>query len=339
VQDSGNPANRLHCQHPPSARFESKRAAHQPQLEGGNFRRRITCTYVAYPLSDLVQYVYYVIAMSEVIMAAWLQKKVSVGDILTVFSILIAAFAAITTWRTEIQTRQRSQAEGVRKAAAEVVAKTERRFEISEWIFEDIQPDIVTATTVAAAKDLPPGTYYNPTDPKDDTIRRAHLRAARDFLYKQIAEAHQRERKRQFDEQLETSYTALYGYIPDARRFIQDATYALLRVDSEMILALQSNVEAQNLRFTGDVSETAQLGNCLRWAVDATKHEFDKSSNVILRHVVDALNPIVSASDELILRGLRNPKQFQLDRSITPTALAKADSSASPSPGCAKLVR
>ena len=32
-----NPTNRLHCQHSPTARFESKRAAHQAQLGGGQF--------------------------------------------------------------------------------------------------------------------------------------------------------------------------------------------------------------------------------------------------------------------------------------------------------------
>jgi hypothetical protein len=131
-------------------------------------------------------------------MPAWLEKNVSVGDVLTVFSILIAAFAAITTWRTEIQTRQRNQADGVRKAAAEVVAKMERRYEISQWIFEDIQPDIVAATIMATGQSLPAGAHNKPLDPnEDDTIRRLHVFAARDFLYKQIAEAHQRNRKRQ----------------------------------------------------------------------------------------------------------------------------------------------
>ena len=35
-----NPPNRLHCQHSPTTRFESKRAAHQAQWEGVNFGRR-----------------------------------------------------------------------------------------------------------------------------------------------------------------------------------------------------------------------------------------------------------------------------------------------------------
>src|SRR3954465_5988757 len=35
-----NPTNRLHCQHSPTARFESKRAAHQAQWQGVNFGRR-----------------------------------------------------------------------------------------------------------------------------------------------------------------------------------------------------------------------------------------------------------------------------------------------------------
>src|SRR5262249_52633434 len=111
-------------------------------------------------------------------MPAWLEKKVSVGDFLTVFSILVAAFAAITTWRTEIQTRQRNQAEGVRKAAAEVVAKMERRYEISQWIFEDIQPDVVAAAimaTGATGQDSPTGAQHKPLDPKDDTIRRSRV--------------------------------------------------------------------------------------------------------------------------------------------------------------------
>src|SRR5262249_2402320 len=34
------PADRLHCQHSPTARFESKRAAHQAQWQGVNFGRR-----------------------------------------------------------------------------------------------------------------------------------------------------------------------------------------------------------------------------------------------------------------------------------------------------------
>jgi hypothetical protein len=111
----------------------------------------------------------------------------------------------------------------------------ERRYEISQWIFEDIQPDIVAATIMATGQNLPAG------DTKDDTIRRLHVFAARDFLYKQIAEAHQRNRRRQLDEQLETSYTSLYSYVPQARKFTQDAGSALRRADSQMIINLQTS--------------------------------------------------------------------------------------------------
>ena len=38
--DAPNPADRLHCQHSPTARLESKRAAHQANLLGVNFGRR-----------------------------------------------------------------------------------------------------------------------------------------------------------------------------------------------------------------------------------------------------------------------------------------------------------
>jgi hypothetical protein len=108
-------------------------------------------------------------------MPAWLEKTVSIGDILTIFSILIAAFGAITAWRTEIETRQRTQAEAVRKAAAEVIAKTERRFEISEWIFEDIQPDIISATILAASKDLPPGVSVRSLSARPGSVRSASV--------------------------------------------------------------------------------------------------------------------------------------------------------------------
>jgi hypothetical protein len=271
-------------------------------------------------------------------MPAWLEKTVSIGDILTIFSILIAAFGAITAWRTEIETRQRTQAEAVRKAAAEVIAKTERRFEISEWIFEDIQPDIISATILAASKDLPPGVSYS-LDPKDDRVQRWHLRAARDFLYKQIADAHQRGRKRQLDEQLEMSYTGLYSYIPEARRFIQDATRSLRYADSQMMEALQANAERQILYFSGDTSDTAGLGNCLRWAVETTKGKFDERSDAIVREVVGALSPILSATNDVILQGLNDPKRFRLDRNIALGDLAKTDASAPPSSGCAKLAK
>ena len=273
-------------------------------------------------------------------MPAWLEKKVSVGNVLTVFSILIAAFAAITTWRTEIQTRQRSQADGVRKAAAEVVAKMERRYEISQWIFEDIQPDVVAAAIMAAGQNSPPLAQHKPLDPKDDTIRRSHVFAARDFLYKQIAEAHQRNRKRQLDEQIETSYIGLYSYVPQARKFIQDAGSALGRADSEMTVNLQTNVQAQILNFTGNnVFDTTLLGNCLRWAVQSTKRPFDQTSSSIVREVVDALTPILLASDETILRGLSEPGRFGLDRLATTGQLTKIDPSPPPASECMKLPR
>jgi hypothetical protein len=164
--------------------------------------------------------------------------------------------------------------------------------------------------------------------------------AARDFLYKQIAEAHQRNRKRQLDEQLETSYTSLYSYVPQARKFTQDAGRAMRRADSEMMMNLQTNVQAQILNFTGNnVFDRTLLGNCLRWAVQSTKLPFDQTSSLIVREVVDALTPILSASDETILRALSEPGRFGLDRFATTGELTKIDPSPPPGPACMKLPR
>lgn len=67
-------------------------------------------------------------------------RTIALKDILTSLSILVSIAALLFAWGQDRQIREREQADRIRAAAAETLAKVERWEELSLWFFQDIQP-------------------------------------------------------------------------------------------------------------------------------------------------------------------------------------------------------
>lgn len=66
------------------------------------------------------------------------KREITIGDMLTSASILLSIFALLLSWSQSRALEKREQANEVRNAAAETLAKFERWQEISMSIFDDI---------------------------------------------------------------------------------------------------------------------------------------------------------------------------------------------------------
>jgi hypothetical protein len=126
-----------------------------------------------------------------------LERKASVGDILTCISILGAAFAwSIATYHDRLE-RQRTDANKVRAAAASTLVKLDRYEEISLSTYDQCEPSFV--------------------DTKELLVKKFDVDEGNRFLWKAIAEVELAARQKLLDDHIELGYVDLYTYDPSAK--------------------------------------------------------------------------------------------------------------------------
>ena len=74
------------------------------------------------------------------------RKTISIGDLITVGSVIIAALAVLMTWRQDQAMRKQAHADRIRNSAGTVIAKLERWRERYHYFYGDILPLLVQTT-------------------------------------------------------------------------------------------------------------------------------------------------------------------------------------------------
>ncbi len=213
--------------------------------------------------------------------------KISLGNLLTFLSIVISAAGLGWTWQKDINSRQREQATEVRKAAAATLAKLERVNQLTELLFDDLQPIIIDTT--------------------DQLAERRDAPIARDFFWKSVTAARLLHRKRFMDEQIESAYVGLYSYMQDARAMFRDAIGRLRSAEDRSIDAILQKCQDSILSYGPDrlhSYQPAQLGNELRQVVTQERDAYLKQAQTILADIQTRLAGIVAARDETIIASL-----------------------------------
>jgi hypothetical protein len=118
-----------------------------------------------------------------------LKKEVSVGDVLTSVSIVLSITALLFSWSQSRALERREQANQIRNAAAQTIAKFERWEEISTSIFDEIQPSLIEASEQLSKRNT-----------------NSDVTQSRDYLYKEIRVASSETQRRLREEQIETAY-------------------------------------------------------------------------------------------------------------------------------------
>jgi len=137
----------------------------------------------------------------------------------------------------------------IKTAASSTLAKLERQRELNLRYYQDIQPLIVQAHTIASEG--------------HNQINLKNLKKAREVLYEGSVNARASSTQRILDEQIEIAYKDLYGYDPGIQSIFVSTMERMKHIDR---LCYRSYLKiSQNDIFLSRVtSEAERLGNTLR---------------------------------------------------------------------------
>lgn len=213
-----------------------------------------------------------------------LNPEISVGDILTTFSILLSVLVLISSWNKDQKLKQKDYADKIRHSASVVVAKIERWKGLSLQFFDEIQPTIVDADmNWVSKKDI-----LNVRD-----IFWRELVATRTKIFQKIA-----------DEEIEIAYTNLYGYDPKIQGLFDDVVRRLRAAENythqKTLYQTQIDIISAYERKSVKLQRSA-LGNKLRDTCYEIKKERQEMMTQVIKPFVDQLIRLIQENDRNIL--------------------------------------
>lgn len=212
-----------------------------------------------------------------------LKPDVSIGDIITVASVLISLVALLISWNRDRQLKRKEYADKIRRSAGTIASKLERWRELSLRFYEDIQPLLTDIDTL----------YF-----KDENIIEA-----RDALWRGLVDARTKSSQRIMDEQIELAYIDLYGYDPRIQTIFSEAIMRLKTVDEAIYVQVLNLTQAcvLQLHIEEDHYTSAILGNKLR----NTCFELSQLDEILLNETIFPFNQemigLIQTSDDRIV--------------------------------------
>jgi predicted signal transduction protein with EAL and GGDEF domain len=214
-----------------------------------------------------------------------LDRTLKVSDMLTSLTIIVSAIALIISWGKDRDIREREQANQVRNAAGQTLAKLERWQSLQLSIFDELQPEFVE-TSEMLAKDY-------------DII------GTRDHLWKSINAQRATIKTKVVSEQIEIAYIDLFTRLPAIRElFLSSLNDAKLEQEKNVgsfLTATQKDV--MDLEGKKDIYTSAMLGNALRATASDHRVSLETTTNKILEPIRRCLFDVVSTSDWKIVHG------------------------------------
>ena len=215
-------------------------------------------------------------------MMRWLKLKtqISVGEILTVFVILLSAASLGYGWYKDRELRRREDAERIRQNAGTVTAKLERLGVLSSRYYIDIQPLLVDSSLKVAENH--------------------QLHPANDLLWRGLFEAQARSSQRAIDEQVELAYVSLYGYDPRIYNLFVAAACKLKEKDQDF--ADQARVETE-LILVQDMrkQDTSAITEDLREKCTELQSKLQSEMEKIINPFRIQMLKLIQSSDEDIV--------------------------------------
>jgi hypothetical protein len=219
-----------------------------------------------------------------------LERKVSVGDLLTICSILISALLVVGAWKIDRDLRRKEEANKVRAAAATTLVKLDRWEELSLSIFSKVDPAFVSLKESL----------------QKDSKDRLKQDTARHELWKAILQAEVDVQQKILDDHVEAGYVGLYTYDPSAREEFDKVLTTLSNNQFHMYADLLMRTEAIVRRMVEEKKfDAEELYNKLNLESMAIKGDYWGSVDSTLRPVRNALTTLTSESDEELLNSPR----------------------------------
>jgi hypothetical protein len=219
--------------------------------------------------------------------------KVTVGDLLTAGTVVIAAITLFLSWRGERKARDRERANAVRTAASETLAKLERWQELAMFFYQEIQPLFIDVSDMLSPKSF-------------------DLANARDALWKGLTNCRAGTQQRILTENIELAYVGLQVYDSRVYAAIGRLMECLRGIDNEVygsFIEYGAQDAVQNLIDQAERYEPAMLGNALRETAEEHAHALrDRSSSEIAPMRAFLLECIARDDQDLLRR--RGPHEL-----------------------------
>ncbi|MBN2305837.1 MAG: hypothetical protein JXQ72_15245 [Anaerolineae bacterium] len=209
----------------------------------------------------------------------------NVAHILTLITIIISVYTFYQSNKNNIASREKEQADEVRSAAVNTLAKLERWQDLRLSLYLEVQPDFVEASEMLF-QDEATGVYKT-----------------RDFLWKALNNHRISIEAKILQEEIEIAYIELLSHFPASDRLFIDVFAELDTIVADnfdhFIEASQADIQSLDGQEEGYLSAT--LGNLLRATGDNYQAELEDQTNQALQRARDFLFDVIKMSDKGIL--------------------------------------
>ncbi len=209
--------------------------------------------------------------------------QIGIGDALTIITVCGAAIGFLLSMHKDRQGRLREYASNIRQAAALVVAKSERLARSYTHLFDSVQKHFVDADMAVVG---------------DDDIPKI-----RDDLWRSLVSEFAELKERIHAEQIEISYSELFGYDTKVRELYVRTINQINRQGEEAFHRLLLDTQATVLGVENDGgirNSSSVTGNELRATASAIEQELIRGLNESLGAFRDQITKIQDASDRVI---------------------------------------
>jgi hypothetical protein len=241
---------------------------------------------------------------------------VSAGNLVTSLSVIIAAMTLFYTWQKDRGQRRKERADKVRAAAARTLAKLERTSDLILGFYDRVDSVFVETSEVLRAKS---GDAINQTQKRRQkrsaitapttlnssvTARLDDVEMARDHLWKGLTEEKSKLEKTITDEQIETSYVDLLGYVAAIYEPFMTTMQSIHGINDQLFLSLLTDSQSHVLELDLSNGEFygALFGNKLRRCSFQHKANAARLLELALYPIRSLLIGIVESTDSEIAR-------------------------------------
>jgi hypothetical protein len=213
-----------------------------------------------------------------------IDRSIKIGDLLTIFAILISLAALLSTLDKDRAARRLEAANHVRDAAAQAIAKLDRWQALQASLYDRLRPAFIDLSQALA--------------------KRYDVFAVRDDFWRRVSDERAKVSQQVMDEQLGTAYADLISHFPAVRgRFLEvNARLADIEREETNSFLLDGQDSILSFEKQRDTYATAMLGNALRSVAATHEERLKKLSEEVIKPMRDYLFQVIDRTDEDIVR-------------------------------------
>lgn len=228
------------------------------------------------------------------------KPEISIGDLLTIVSVVVSIIALLVSWRRHQELQRKEYADRIRRSAGTVVAKLHRWKDLTLRFYEDVQPLITEADMTQ--------------------VKAQNFVEVRDLFWHGLSIAHSKSSQRILEEQIEIAYVDLYGYDPKIQVLFNEVLDRLKLIDNSIFTLVLYSTQSDILRLSTEEGPyiSAQLGNKLRNTCYQLREECKSLMDDVIAPFSLEMIKLIEQEDQSILERRSN---FHTSQTLYPMTI------------------